>query len=132
MSSPRKQLRLGAFIPATGHHVAAWRHPDAHADGGHSFKHYKRVAQAAEEAKFDAVFLADSAAVWGGASDLASLSRSARAAAFEPITLLSALSSVTEQASSPSSGAPRPRRRRSSTPSRTWSIRPWGSRCCRG
>ncbi|XXY38698.1 LLM class flavin-dependent oxidoreductase [Sorangium sp. So ce260] len=97
MSSPRKQLRLGAFIPATGHHVAAWRHPDAQADGGHSFKHYLRVAQAAEAARFDAVFLADSAAVWGGASDLASLSRSARAAAFEPITLLSALSSVTEQ-----------------------------------
>ncbi|XXR78547.1 LLM class flavin-dependent oxidoreductase [Sorangium sp. So ce394] len=99
MSSPRKQLRLGAFIPATGHHVAAWRHPDAQADGGHSFKHYKRVAQAAEAAKLDAVFLADSAAVWGGASDLESLSRSARAASFEPITLLSALSAVTEHTS---------------------------------
>ncbi|XXX76333.1 LLM class flavin-dependent oxidoreductase [Sorangium sp. So ce134] len=96
MSSPRKQLRLGAFIPATGHHVASWRHPDAQADGGHSFKHYRRVAQAAEAAKFDAVFLADSAALWGGASDVASLSRSAHSAAFEPITLLSALSAVTD------------------------------------
>ncbi len=29
MTTKKKQLRLGAFLPATGHHVAAWRHPGA-------------------------------------------------------------------------------------------------------
>ncbi|KAF0815134.1 Nitrilotriacetate monooxygenase component A [Andreprevotia sp. IGB-42] len=95
----QRQLRLNAFIPATGHHVAAWRHPDAQADGGLNFKHYARVAQAAEAAKFDGVFLADSAAVWGGGGvdGLDSLARSARSSNFEPITLLSALSAVTSK-----------------------------------
>ncbi|SMC22572.1 alkanesulfonate monooxygenase [Andreprevotia lacus DSM 23236] len=94
----QRQLSLNAFIPSTGHHVAAWRHPDAQADGGHSFRHYAQIAQTAEAARFDAVFLADSAAVWGGSGEdgLTSLARSARAAHFEPITLLSALSAVTE------------------------------------
>ncbi|GLS02908.1 monooxygenase [Chitiniphilus shinanonensis] len=100
----QRQFSLNAFIPATGHHVAAWRHPDAAADGGHDLQHYVRVAQAAEAAKFDGVFLADSAAVWGGAGvggtdrqGLEALSRSARGAHFEPITLLSALAAVTER-----------------------------------
>ena len=26
---PQRKLRLGAFIMATGHHIAAWRHPGA-------------------------------------------------------------------------------------------------------
>lgn len=93
----KRKLRLGAFIPAAGHHVAAWRHPDAQADGGHSLKHYIRVAQAAEQAKFDMVFLADSAAVWGGGDQQQALNLSARGAHFEPITLLSALAAVTKR-----------------------------------
>lgn len=27
-----RQIRLGGFLQATGHHVAAWLHPDAQAD----------------------------------------------------------------------------------------------------
>src|SRR5947208_2282930 len=65
----RRQLKLGAFLPATGHHVAAWRHPEAQADGGVSLEHYVRLAQTAERAKLDAVFLADglAAAFFAGA-----------------------------------------------------------------
>ncbi|MEC5397799.1 LLM class flavin-dependent oxidoreductase [Uliginosibacterium sp. H1] len=97
MSAARpRQIKLGAFVPATGHHVAAWRHPSANPNGGHDFAHYRRIAQAAEAAKFDAVFLADSAAVWGGDADRDTLAHSARGANFEPLTLLSALSAVTE------------------------------------
>lgn len=93
----RRQLKLGAFLYPTGHHVAAWRHPEAQADAGVNFAHYAEVARKAEAAKFDLLFLADSAGVRG--NDLPALSRTATryVAQFEPITLLSALSAVTER-----------------------------------
>ncbi|PKH19526.1 nitrilotriacetate monooxygenase [Pseudomonas sp. 43NM1] len=88
-----RQLKLGAFLMATGHHVAAWRHPDVPADAGLDFAHYKHLAQIAEAAKFDALFIADSLAAPIG--EIAS--RMARSEHFEPLTLLSALSVVTER-----------------------------------
>jgi N-acetyl-S-(2-succino)cysteine monooxygenase len=95
MSTKKAQLRLGAFLLNTGHHVAAWRHPDAWAEGGLDFLHYRRLAQTAERAKFDMVFLADGVAVRRD-HNLEALSRSGQIVHFEPITLLSALSVVTE------------------------------------
>ncbi|PBP40683.1 LLM class flavin-dependent oxidoreductase [Pseudomonas syringae] len=92
MSTTARQMKLGAFLMATGHHVAAWRHPDVPADAGLDFKHYRHVAGVAEAAKFDALFVADSVAAATG--DIAS--RMARSDHFEPLTLLSALSAVTE------------------------------------
>lgn len=92
MSTTARQMKLGAFLMATGHHVAAWRHPDVPADAGLDFKHYRRLARVAEVAKFDALFVADSVAAATG--DIAS--RMARSDHFEPLTLLSALSAVTE------------------------------------
>lgn len=92
MSTTARQMKLGAFLMATGHHVAAWRHPDVPADAGLDFKHYRHLARVAEAAKFDALFVADSvAAATGGIA-----SRMARSDHFEPLTLLSALSAVTE------------------------------------
>ncbi|MBD9676482.1 LLM class flavin-dependent oxidoreductase [Pseudomonas sp. PDM18] len=88
-----RTLSLGAFLMATGHHVSAWRHPDVPANGGLDFRLYKRLAQVAEAAKFDAVFVADSVAAPTG--DIAS--RMARSDHFEPLTLLSALAAVTER-----------------------------------
>lgn len=70
MSTSKGQLRLGAFIPGSGHHVAAWRHPNAQADGGLNFQHYKQIAQTAERGKFDMVFLADVVAVAVGDKEL--------------------------------------------------------------
>ena len=52
-------IRLGAFLYPSGHHIAAWRHPDSQADAGINFRHYVQLAQAAEAAKFDLIFLAD-------------------------------------------------------------------------
>ena len=92
MSTTARQMKLGAFLMATGHHVAAWRHPDVPADAGLDFKHYRHLAQVAEAAKFDALFVADSVAAATG--DIAS--RMARSGHFEPLTLLSALSAVTD------------------------------------
>ena len=95
MSSEKGQIKLGAFLMNTGHHVAAWRHPDAKADGGLDFAHYRQLAQTAERAKFDMVFLADGVAVRRD-YNLDSLSRSGQLVHFEPLTLLSALAAVTE------------------------------------
>lgn len=91
----KRQMSLGAFLMETGHHIAAWRHPDTHAAGGLDFAHYAELARIAEHAKFDAIFFADSVSVRD--TDLPSLSRTARADHFEPLTLLSALSVVTQR-----------------------------------
>jgi FMN-dependent oxidoreductase (nitrilotriacetate monooxygenase family) len=93
MTNVRGRMRLGAFLHATGHHIAAWRHPLAQADAGINFRHYAALAQTAERGRFDALFLADTVGV--GPGDDSSLSRMARVAHFEPLTLLSALAAVT-------------------------------------
>jgi len=95
MSTKKGQIKLGAFLMNTGHHVAAWRHPDAWAENGLEFAHYRKLAQTAERAKFDMVFLADGVAVRRD-SNIEALSRSGQIVHFEPLTLLSALSAVTE------------------------------------
>lgn len=95
MTRSTRQIKLGAFLMQTGHHIAAWRHPEAQADAPVNFRHYAELARRAEAAKFDAIFLADSVGVRN--TDLASLSRTARSDHFEPLTLLSALAAVTEK-----------------------------------
>ncbi len=95
MSQPTRQIKLGAFLMQTGHHIAAWRHPDAQADAGTNFRHYAELARKAEAARFDAVFFADSAGV--RSTHLPSLARTARADQLEPLTLLAALATVTER-----------------------------------
>src|SRR3954470_13575399 len=88
------QMRLGAFFNPTGHHVASWRHPDAQADAGINFQHYKEITQTAERAKFDLVFFADNVCV--REANIEALSRSAQYIAnFEPLTLLAALAPMT-------------------------------------
>ncbi len=94
MSGAGKQMKLGAFVMASGHHVAGWRHPRAQPDAGQNIAHYRQIAQTAERGKFDALFLADGVAI--RSHDEHTLHRTARAASFEPLTLLSALSQVTE------------------------------------
>ncbi len=89
----KRQLRLGAFLPGAGHHVAAWRHPDAQADGGINLEHYKQIAQTAERGLFDTIFLADGLAA--GISNGGHKGKHAWGGSFEPLTLFSALSVVT-------------------------------------
>jgi len=92
----REHMNLGVFFKNTGHHIAAWRHPDAQADAGINIKHYADCAIASEQAGFDFLFFADSAAVRDKVNyDV--LSRSSQYTAyFEPTTLLSALAMVTK------------------------------------
>ena len=96
MAKRTGQLRLGAFLYPAGHHIAAWRHPDAQADAGVNFRHYVQLAQAAQAAKFDLLFLADGVGTRGDNLDFLSRTAHSYIAQFEPITLLSALAAVTE------------------------------------
>ncbi len=88
MSEGRK-LKFGLFIQAAGHHTSGWRHKDAQS-GSENFELIKQLAQTAERAKLDMVFLADGLIT----SPDAAASVIAR---FEPITLLAALSTVTSR-----------------------------------
>ncbi len=90
-------LKLGAFMLAPGYHVASWRHPAAHADGGLDFRHYRDLVRAAEQAKFDLFFVADGVGIRTPYRDADELSRWGRFLQFDPITLLSALSVCTER-----------------------------------
>ena len=81
-----RKIRLGAFLPGGGQHIASWRHPDQPADGALSLDFHVRLAREAERGLFDAYFLADGLTVTtteGGA---------ARVAGLEPLTLFAALS----------------------------------------
>ena len=95
MTAPR-MMRLGAHFHPTGHHVAAWLHPEADRDAPVNFRHYVRVTQTAEQAGFDFIFLADALAI--RAANMAGLSRWPQYMAyFEPLTLLSGLAAVTSR-----------------------------------
>jgi FMN-dependent oxidoreductase (nitrilotriacetate monooxygenase family) len=94
MSTPR-QLKLGAFMRPVSIHTGAWRYPGAYPDANFNLAHLKRFAQRLEGARFDAFFMADHLAVLN--MPLQALKRSHTVTSFEPFTLLSALSSVTER-----------------------------------
>ncbi|MDB5554888.1 MAG: nitrilotriacetate monooxygenase [Rhizobium sp.] len=87
-----RQIKLGAFLPGGGQHVAAWRHPGQPADGATDFEFHKQLALTAERGLFDAYFLADGLAVsFGGGTE----GGNAKIAGFEPVTLFSALAPLT-------------------------------------
>jgi N-acetyl-S-(2-succino)cysteine monooxygenase len=91
----QRKLRLGAFIQATGHHIAGWRHPGSQADSGINIDHYQEVAQTAERGLFDMVFVADSPG--GYEAEGPAKGRLGRTAVFEPVTLWAALAARTER-----------------------------------
>ncbi|MFC2250727.1 LLM class flavin-dependent oxidoreductase [Labrys portucalensis] len=89
-----RQLRLGAFMRPASIHTGAWRYPGAWPDANFNFAHLKHLAQRLESARFDAFFMADHLAVLN--MPVEALKRSHTVTSFEPFTLLSALSAVTE------------------------------------
>jgi FMN-dependent oxidoreductase (nitrilotriacetate monooxygenase family) len=76
-------------------HTGAWRYPGAYADANFNIAHIKSFIQKLEAAKFDAFFMADHLAVLN--MPIEALRRSQTVTSFEPFTLLSALSAVTEK-----------------------------------
>lgn len=91
----RRKIKLGMFVRPAGHHLAAWRHPNAQADAGVVFERFIEVAKIAERGCFDMLFSADSATA-NAVFDEAGLRRMSYVAWIEPFTLLAALASVTK------------------------------------
>ena len=87
MSAPR-QLRLGTMLHGAAGNMSAWRHPAVSADASINFEFAKATALKAEEGKFDFLFVADGLYI-NEKSIPHFLNR------FEPLTVLSALASVT-------------------------------------
>src|ERR1700719_3724348 len=93
MTSSR-QLHLGAFMRRASIHTGAWRYPGAWPDMNFNIGHMRQSIQALERAKIDAFFIADHMAVLNMPVEPLNLSHTVTS--FEPFTLLSALSQVTE------------------------------------
>ena len=94
MPQPR-QLALNIFIQRWGHYPEAWKHPanqpiSARPDP----QFYLKLAQIAEQAKFDTFFVADF--IGRSGTDLDAVSRRTHSYQFEPFTLLSAIAAVTK------------------------------------
>ncbi|KAL4881986.1 luciferase-like domain-containing protein [Aspergillus karnatakaensis] len=91
----QKQLHLTAFMRPVSLHTGAWRFPGSFPDANFNLTHLKSFIQKLEAAKFDAFFMADHLAVLN--MPVEALKRSHTVTSFEPFTLLSALSVVTEK-----------------------------------
>jgi len=89
-TTPGRRLHLNAFLMEAGHHEAAWRLPEADPGASFDLGHYVRLAQLAESAKFDSLFLADGP-VAQGTGEFRTPGQ------LEPLTLLTALAGATER-----------------------------------
>ncbi|MFT4122286.1 MAG: LLM class flavin-dependent oxidoreductase [Microbacteriaceae bacterium] len=88
-------IQFGALFYGAGGHLAGWRYPGADPHAQLDVGSYLAAARRLEAGGFDALFIADVVAVWG--EHLDSLSRTARADFFEPITLLAAIAAGTSR-----------------------------------
>jgi FMN-dependent oxidoreductase (nitrilotriacetate monooxygenase family) len=86
--SEQRQLRLGTILHGASGNMSAWRHPAATADASINFEFVIETAKKAEEGKLDFLFVADGLYI-NEKSIPHFLNR------FEPLTLLSALASIT-------------------------------------
>lgn len=86
----KRQLHLNLFIHSRGHHEASWRHPDTSPLPLTDIRYYQDLAQRAEAAKFDSIFLADQLALGG---DVAQAARTW----LEPLTVLAAVAVATQR-----------------------------------
>ncbi|UFS59928.1 LLM class flavin-dependent oxidoreductase [Subtercola endophyticus] len=92
-----KMLSLALFL-FPGYHLGAWRLPDAVPELDLTIEHYVRAAKLAEEAKLDAIFFEDQAAVRRSNDILAGDTYGAanpRSIHFDPTMVLPALAMVT-------------------------------------
>jgi FMN-dependent oxidoreductase (nitrilotriacetate monooxygenase family) len=90
MSAQTRELHLNAFLMEAGHHEAAWRLPGSNPRADFDLDHWIKLAQMAETAKFDSLFLADGPALTGSGAFRPP-------GQLEPFTLLTALSQHTSR-----------------------------------
>ncbi len=86
----KRQLHLNLFIHSRGHHEASWRHRGSSLLPLTDIRYYQDLAQRAETALFDSLFLADQLALGG---DVAQAPRTW----LEPITVLAAVAAATSR-----------------------------------
>jgi FMN-dependent oxidoreductase (nitrilotriacetate monooxygenase family) len=86
----QRQLHLNLFIHSRGHHEASWRHPRSSPLALSDVRYYQDLAQRAEAALFDAIFLADQLALGDDVDQAARIW-------LEPITALAAIAPVTSR-----------------------------------
>ena len=82
-------MTLCLFMGVTGYHSASWRLPSSRHDAGTDPSHFAELAKLAEAGDFDAVFFADSMAMW---SDV----RERPAGSIEPSVLATVAISATD------------------------------------
>src|SRR5262244_3442832 len=85
-----RQLHLNLFIHSRGHHEASWRHPATSPLPLTDIRYYQDLAQRAEAALFDSIFLADQLALGDDASQAARTW-------LEPVTVLAATAVATSR-----------------------------------
>ncbi|WP_219838506.1 LLM class flavin-dependent oxidoreductase [Paenibacillus sp. R14(2021)] len=90
MSKSRRQLKLGALLHGVGGNPAMWRHPETLPDASVNFELYKSWVQKAEAGKLDLIFIADG--LYINEKSIPHFQNR-----FEPISLLSALASVSRK-----------------------------------
>src|SRR5262249_24986804 len=86
----KRQLHLNLFIHGRGHSEASWRHPASSPMALTDIRYYQDLAQRAEAALFDSIFLADQLALGGDVTQ-------APRTWLEPITVLAALAVTTNR-----------------------------------
>ncbi len=86
----KRQLHLNLFIHSRGHHEASWRHPASSPLALTDIRYYQDLAQRAEAALFDSIFLADQLAL---GEDVGQAARTW----LEPVTVLAALAVSTRR-----------------------------------
>ena len=86
----KRQLHLNLFIHSRGHHEASWRHPASSPLALTDIRYYQDLAQRAEAAKFDSIFIADQLAL---GEDVAQAPR----IWLEPVTTRAALAVATNR-----------------------------------
>ncbi len=96
-SIANRQMKLALFLTGDGnYHMAGWRMPGGHCDGGQNIHRWIAYAQMVERAKLDMLFIADGTGVTGS-EDLETLSYTSRIDRMDPVTILSALSMMTSK-----------------------------------
>jgi FMN-dependent oxidoreductase (nitrilotriacetate monooxygenase family) len=86
----KRQLHLNLFINSRGHHEASWRHPASSPLALTDIRYLQDLAQRAEAALFDSIFLADVLAL---GEDVTHAARTW----LEPITVLAAVAVTTSR-----------------------------------
>jgi len=85
-----RQMHLNLFIHSRGHHEASWRHQLSTPLSVYDIRYYQDLAQRAERACFDSIFLADQLAL---PDDIAQGPRTG----LEPVTVLAATAVATNR-----------------------------------